>query len=644
MALRDIWPKKGNKPNYDAYMEFSDTVEQAIDDNVIGATIDEDGHLLLEQRDGSFADAGALPPGPEGPTGAPGGSDESFAEFVSDPETLTAAAVYAKTLDLIDAFVERVFVVDNYPTPGDAYAALVSAGGGVLLFRAGQTYTDIALVLDQSVPTVVSGYGATIKPPSGGTAITFAAGRSQSQMIALQGVNIDCASLNAIGVKIIDHYGAALHDVRVVSPTIGVLITDATGWTESSQLDNVYVKAPTVAGIDLQTAGGTGSFGYANWGLVHVDNVPNGCVAMRVGAGASLANSTIAQLIVHSTANGAIGMRVAGDLGYSTRIDAVIESLATTMTGSIAIDILSTGTLSGCDFNLNIITPSGGGGWATLINNPNTRPFQARTPRNRKIAAATNQAIEESGVLNEAQPMFSRSPDGTLRWGPGGSTAPDVNLTRSGNGALALNGSLQVNSGNLNPFGGMRLAGGVTTTTGGMGTGSAPATMVDASAGTITRTLYNTTTSGFVYTITKIDSSANVVNVAPPASGTINGSTSSIVLARQGDTVTVYSTPTSGAWLADATSILSRTSVATKSANYTLGHGDGTVVFTSGAAQLPAASSMPPGRSFYVKNLTGSSMTVARSGSDTIDGATSDSLASGAGQRYTTDGAVWFKV
>ena len=69
MALRDIWPKQGNKPNYDAYMEFSDTVEQAIDDNVIGATIDEDGHLLLEQRDGSFTDAGQLPPGPIGPAG-----------------------------------------------------------------------------------------------------------------------------------------------------------------------------------------------------------------------------------------------------------------------------------------------------------------------------------------------------------------------------------------------------------------------------------------------------------------------------------------------------------------------------------------------------------------------------------------------
>lgn len=99
MALRDIWPNKGAAPNYDAYMEFSDTVEQAIDDNVVGGTIDEDGHLLLEQRDGSFTDAGPLPVGPEGPTGAPGGSDESFAEFVSDPGTLTAAAVSAKTVE-----------------------------------------------------------------------------------------------------------------------------------------------------------------------------------------------------------------------------------------------------------------------------------------------------------------------------------------------------------------------------------------------------------------------------------------------------------------------------------------------------------------------------------------------------------------
>lgn len=69
--------------------------------------------------------------------------------------------------------------------------------------------------------------------------------------------------------------------------------------------------------------------------------------------------------------------------------------------------------------------------------------------------------------------------------------------------------------------------------------------------------------------------------------------------------------------------------IASKSANYTLTTSDSTVVVdaSSGAVTitLPAVNSTQPGRRFTVKKTdsSGNAVTVARAGSDTIDGATS---------------------
>lgn len=453
------------------------------------------------------------------------------------------------------AAVPQVFPVDRFASPTEALAALVAGGGGVLLFTPGSTYTGVALELTASVPTKIVAYGATLKPPSGGTCVTFAAGRSQSKVLSMEGGLIDCDGLSAVGVKLVDHYGGVLRDITINKPTQGVLLTDSTGWTESSQLSNILVKGASVAGFDLQTAGGTGSFGYAAWNLVHADNIPAGGVGFRIGAGAGFSNSTIGNLVLHSTAINSTGMQVAGDLGYSTRIDVVIEALAAVMTGSVALDIVGGGTLSGCDLNMNILNP-GTGGWATKVRNPGNRPFQARMPRNRRVAALSTSNVEETGVLEEGtsilstQPMFTRAADGAMKWGPGSTTAPDVTLQRAGTSLLQLIGSLQITSGNLTPSGGMRLATGVTTGSGGFGTGSATLALVDASAGAVTRTLYTTTTPGFCYIVTRVNSGANAVNVAPPGGGTINGSSSPIVLGSAGESVMVFSTSTSGAWIA----------------------------------------------------------------------------------------------
>lgn len=523
------------------------------------ATLSEDGLAVLNADGNPIEPAvtwddlpgGALPPSVIVPAGR--------VDAATAVETLLTAADAAAARVAIGAAdaaaVPQVFPVDRFASPTEALTALVNAGGGVLLFTPGTTYTGVALELTASVPTKIVAYGATLKPPSGGTCVTFAAGRSQSKVLSLEGGLIDCDGLSAVGVKLVDHYGGVLRDVTVNKPTQGVLLTDSTGWTESSQLSNIVVKGASVAGFDLQTAGGTGSFGYAAWNLVHADNIPAGGVGFRIGAGAGFSNSTIGNLVLHSTAINSTGMQVAGDLGYSTRIDVVIEALAAVMTGSVALDIVGGGTLSGCDLNMNILNP-GTGGWATKVQNPGNRPFQARMPRNRRVAGLSTSNVEETGVLEEGasifstQPMFTRAADGAMKWGPGSATAPDVTLQRAGASLLQLIGSLQITSGNFTPTGGMRLATGVTTGSGGFSTGSATLALVDASAGAVTRTLYTTTTPGFCYIVTRVNSGANAVNVAPPGGGTINGSSSPIVLGSAGESVMVFSTSTSGAWVA----------------------------------------------------------------------------------------------
>lgn len=62
---------------------------------------------------------------------------------------------------------------------------------------------------------------------------------------------------------------------------------------------------------------------------------------------------------------------------------------------------------------------------------------------------------------------------------------------------------------------------------------------------------------------------------------------------------------------------------------------------------LPAISSVQPGRVFQFRS-TGvtNAVTISRAGSDTIDGGTTVSLASGAihGKTILTDGTAWFTV
>lgn len=78
-------------------------------------------------------------------------------------------------------------------------------------------------------------------------------------------------------------------------------------------------------------------------------------------------------------------------------------------------------------------------------------------------------------------------------------------------------------------------------------TGSAPIELVNAASGAVTVTLPSTTTPGIIFTVKKIDSSANAVTVSA-GSGTIDGA-STLSLATQYAHVQVMSTSTSGVWL-----------------------------------------------------------------------------------------------
>ena len=98
-------------------------------------------------------------------------------------------------------------------------------------------------------------------------------------------------------------------------------------------------------------------------------------------------------------------------------------------------------------------------------------------------------------------------------------------------------------SGNVAFTGSMRKS--VTSRTGAvtLTTSNSEYQAADATSGAFTITLPATATAGYIYTIKKVDASANAVTVA----GTIDGVTN-YVLSNQYDSVTVISTTTSGTW------------------------------------------------------------------------------------------------
>jgi hypothetical protein len=84
-----------------------------------------------------------------------------------------------------------------------------------------------------------------------------------------------------------------------------------------------------------------------------------------------------------------------------------------------------------------------------------------------------------------------------------------------------------------------------------------------------------------------------------------------------------------------------------KAANYSLGVYDDIVIMngTSLTATLPDPSTVPPGRTYTVKNYNASALTVNSAASGTLDSAASQSLAQWAKATYTTIGSgIWLTI
>jgi hypothetical protein len=300
--------------------------------------------------------------------------------FVADASGSWWPVAGHKTKAWLDARYKQAFIVDAFSTPATAYAALVAAGGGELVFTPGATYTfTSSLLINQPVPTRIIADAVTFIPPSADAAITFNAGRSQHASITMRGGTIDGTTVGgtagtSIGIKVIDNYGFAAEDLTITHCGTGILYTDSSGWDEGHALDRVYITTCKI-GIDFETNGGTGSEGYASWGLVHIDNIPANGIGLKVGAGAGLTVSTIARLVCHTSLANVTAISIAGNISSGTRINAVLESLSA-QSNQVGVDIATTANLAGSPIQLTFFGGTNGANWAQQVNNPFNKPTQ----------------------------------------------------------------------------------------------------------------------------------------------------------------------------------------------------------------------------------------------------------------------------
>lgn len=159
-------------------------------------------------------------------------------------------------------------------------------------------------------------------------------------------------------------------------------------------------------------------------------------------------------------------------------------------------------------------------------------------------------------------------------------------------------------------------------------TGNDRTILVDATSGAVTITLPAAAShSGRIYTVKKIDSSANAVTVDGNAAETIDGAATDL-LTEQWEALTIQCNGT--AWFALAREKL--LPVVTKTAAYTATQNDGLILVdaTSGAITitLPTAATSV-GRVYTVQKIDGgaNAVTVDGAGAETIGGAATKALA-----------------
>lgn len=160
-------------------------------------------------------------------------------------------------------------------------------------------------------------------------------------------------------------------------------------------------------------------------------------------------------------------------------------------------------------------------------------------------ATASSTQWVSSQLTGDSQARFGVFTDGLIKWGPG-NAAFDVTLARAGVQTLSLTGAL-TSSGQVTITGGgisvnsIKRSGNFTLTTGQMGC------PVDASAGAVTITLPASPGNGQIYSVSKIDSSANAVTLS--GNGKNIGTSASISISVQGQCRIVQYDSSVGAWV-----------------------------------------------------------------------------------------------
>lgn len=193
----------------------------------------------------------------------------------------------------------------------------------------------------------------------------------------------------------------------------------------------------------------------------------------------------------------------------------------------------------------------GGGGWTDggttvyLDTTTDVVSIGSNTPvANRKLSVintgttlgigvtplASTDMLLESKISGAANVLWSCDSAGSMLWGPGGATAPDVNVYRSAANSLRFSGATAVSTfwdffGTVKTVSRRRTFAAITTSTNISATASQyDVLLVDPTAGAVTITVVgpSATVSGRTYTIKRTTTSANAVTIQA-AAGNIDG-------------------------------------------------------------------------------------------------------------------------
>jgi len=345
---------------------------------------------------------------------------------------------------LVDAFgPPRDGVTFDDATVLTALNALVASGGGQLVFSAGDYYFDTGVELTDAmaVPVEFVGNGTFINLEPGATGFILSQGQSGSAGGMCRGFTIE-GDLGAgtRGILIDDHSEAVLYDIHVRECEVGVELKGTSFWSESSNLDHIVLKDCKTS-ILLNASGGTGSFGYVNWGLIHIAGMGaswDDAVGFHIGAGTNFWNSHIGMLIVHCRPSAtARGIVIEGDLSRNTRIHSVLEGFESVV-GRTAIEITADGNVFGTKFDTFFL-----GDWDTLVENSavgadghyviNERGTQYRVEDDVPLLRAFN--------LGDTFPSMELMPN-QLIFGDG-TADPDAGIGLSADGNLTSLGLLE---------------------------------------------------------------------------------------------------------------------------------------------------------------------------------------------------------